>query len=146
MSGASSIADGVLHHRFVVPPDAVDRNGHVNNVVYIQWMQDVAIRHSDAVGGTQAIREEGCLWVVRSHRITYLSPAFAGDGIEASTWVVDFQRVKSRRRYRFFRTSDERLLAEGETEWVCVDAQSGRPRTVPDRVRACFTPRPDPGA
>lgn len=128
----------LFRHEFIVPPEAVDRNGHVNNVVYVQWMQDVAIRHSNHTGGTRAAAEAGASWVVRSHRIEYLHPAFAGDRIEAVTWVANFRRVRSLRRYRFVRISDGTTLAEGETDWVFVDAHTGRPRAIPSAVADAF--------
>lgn len=128
----------VYRHTFTVSDNTVDGNGHVNNVVYVQWMQDVAIAHCDANGGTEATDVVGATWVARSHRIDYLSPAFAGERITALTWVVDFRRVRSRRRYRFLRTSDNTLLARGETDWVFVDVQTGRPKTIPDEVAQAF--------
>ncbi len=129
---------GVFRHCFTVPADVIDGNGHVNNVAYVQWMQDVAIRHSESVGGSAAMRAAGGTWVVRSHRIEYRSPAHAGDAVEVTTWVMSFERVRSLRRYRFVRTTDERLLATGETEWVFVNAQTGRPWAIPEAVRGCF--------
>ncbi len=140
MSTTTSVISGVFHHRFAVPPDAIDENGHVNNVVYVQWMQDVAILHSQAVGGTAAVRALGCTWVARSHKVEYLSPAYAGDCIEAATWVVSLQRVRSLRQYRFVRVSDAKLLARGETEWVLLNAKDGRPCAIPENVKACFAP------
>ncbi len=140
MSGAAVDMDKIYRHTFVVPKDAEDANGHVNNVVYVQWMQDVAIMHSSAVGGSEAMRASGCTWVVRSHKVEYLSPAYAGDCIEASTWVANVQRARSLRQYRFVRTSDAKLLAQGETEWVFVNAQTGRPTAIPENVRNCYLP------
>ena len=72
-----------------------------------------------------------------------IRPAFAGDNLELTTWVANFRRVRSLRRYRFVRLSDNKLLAEGETEWVCVNTASGRPSTVPAEVQACFTVNPN---
>ena len=89
------------------------------------------------------MREAGGSWVVRTHRIEYLIPAFAGDEIEASTWVADLRRVRSLRRYRFTRISDSKLLAEGETDWVFIDAKTGRPRAIPSEVAQSFTVMPD---
>jgi len=134
----SSPNNALFQHEFTVPPEAVDRNGHVNNVVYVQWMQDVAVRHSHQTGGTHAASAAGATWVVRSHRIKYLHPAFAGDRIVAKTWVADFRRVRSLRRYRFARPSDGVTLAEGETDWVFVDAKTGRPRAIPREVAEAF--------
>lgn len=129
----------ICRYEFTVPESAVDQNGHVNNVVYVQWMQDVAVLHSDSVGGTKAMHESGGTWVVHSHKIEYLSPAFAGEDLVALTWVVNFRRVRSIRRHKFFRKSDNILLAKGETEWVFVDVESGRPRMIPDEVMQLFS-------
>lgn len=132
------LSSAVFRHRFTVPESALDQNGHVNNVVYVQWMQDIAIRHAESVDGTRIVQALGATWVVRSHNIEYLVPAFAGDPIVALTWVVDFRRARSRRRYQFVREHDNTLLARGETEWVFVDAASGRPRIIPPEVASVF--------
>lgn len=131
-------SSGIYRYEFTVPESAVDMNGHVNNVVYVQWMQDVAVLHSDTVGGTNAMHAAGGTWVVHSHKIEYLSPAFAGEDVVALTWVVNFRRVRSIRRYNFFRKSDNKLLAKGETEWVFVEAESGRPMMIPEEIIRLF--------
>jgi len=128
----------VYRHEFIVPPASVDENGHVNNVEYVKWMQEVAVMHSDSVGCTQATREAGAAWVARSHRIEYLRPAFAGDHLAVLTWITDFRRVRSRRKYQFVRTTDNAMIAEGETDWVFVDAKTGRPQSVPESVSSAF--------
>ena len=128
----------IYRHEFSVPMSAVDQNGHVNNVVYVQWMQDVAILHSEANGGSQAMHKVGATWVVRYHKIEYLNAAFAGEEVTALTWVVNFRRARSLRRYRFLRKSNDTVLAEAETEWVFVDAKSGRPMKIPDDVMRLF--------
>ncbi|MDY6954715.1 MAG: acyl-CoA thioesterase, partial [Thermodesulfobacteriota bacterium] len=128
----------IFRHEFTVSSDEVDQNGHVNNVAYVQWMQDVAVLHSDVAGGTRAMEAAGATWVVRSHKVEYLHPAFAGDHVEALTWVVNFRRVRSLRRYKFVRASDNTVLAKGETEWVFVDAGTGRPRAITDDVESAF--------
>ena len=135
---ANSLAEPVYTYAFAVPQDAIDENGHVNNVHYIQWMQDVVVRHYEFIGGVPPMRALGATWVVRSHHIEYLAPAFAGDEIEVRTWVVNVRRVRSLRRYEFVRRSDGRLLSKGETDWVFVDAISGRPLAIPDEVARLF--------
>ena len=131
-------SNAVYSYEFTIPESALDMNGHVNNVVYVQWMQDVAVLHSEATGGTRAMHTAGGTWVVRSHTIEYLRPAFAGEEVVALTWVVNFRRVRSVRRHKFFRKSDNTLLAKGETEWVFVDAESGTPRKIPEEVMRLF--------
>jgi len=129
----------IYRERFTVPADANDDNGHVNNVAYVQWMQDVAMRHSSAQGATAELYAQlGSSWVVRSHRVDYLRPAFAGDELEVWTWVCNLRRVRSHRRYRFLRASDQTLLVKAETDWVYINAQTGRPRSVHPQVVDAF--------
>jgi acyl-CoA thioester hydrolase len=127
----------------IVPAKAVDRNRHVNNVAYVQWMQDAAIQHSAATGCTRMTEAIGATWVARMHRIEYLSPAFAGEAITVLTWVADFRKVRSLRRYKFVRAADQKVLAQGETDWVLVDAATGRPRGIPSELVKLFELLPD---
>jgi acyl-CoA thioester hydrolase len=138
-----SRTDPVYRYQFNVPPEALDANGHVNNVQYVQWMQDVAVRHFESIGGIPAIQAVGATWVVRSHNIEYLGPAFAGERIEVRTWVANIRRVRSLRRYEFARVRDGQLLVKGETEWVFVEAKTGRPLAIPDEVAQVFPLLPD---
>jgi len=135
--------DSVFNSEFRVSDRDTDQNLHVNNVVYVQWMQEIAIEHSSSRGGTEAIASIGCIWVVFSHRIDYLAPAHSGDVIEASTWVERYLRVKAFRQYRFLRQSDGILLARGETVWVLVDSETGRPRSIPAEIKEMFLPEND---
>jgi acyl-CoA thioester hydrolase len=128
----------VYRFDFTVPETAIDRNGHVNNVQYVQWMQDVALLHSDATGCTAAIEAIGATWVTRSHWVEYLRPALAGDRIIVFTWVAGMRKVRSLRKYRFVRASDGAVLARGETDWAFVDAVSGKLRPIPDAVSSLF--------
>ena len=116
----------------IIPESAIDENGHVNNVVYVQWMQDIAVEHYAAIGGVEA-QGPDATWVVREHKIEYLLPAFAGEEIEIKTWVEDIRRVRSLRKYEFLRKSNGKVLVRGETDWVFVDAKTGSPRAIPER-------------
>ena len=128
----------VYRIEILVPAEVVDRNRHVNNVAYVQWMQEAAQQHSAATGCTRLTEDMGATWVARMHRIEYLSPAFAGDVLAVLTWIADFQKVRSLRRYKFVRAADQKVLAQGETEWVLVDASTGRPRRIPNEMAALF--------
>jgi len=136
-------AEGVFRNEFVVPETVIDVNGHVNNVAYVQWMQDVAIQHATALISDSVLAESAGTWVARSHHIEYLRPAFAGDLVQASTWISDLRRVRARRRYEFVRLSDGAVLAKGETDWVFIDAVSGRPRSIPGEIKSAFLPVSD---
>ena len=125
----------IYEFKIEVTDKDVDLNGHVNNVVYIQWMQDAAIAHARASGCTKASKTVGATWVVRTHHIEYLSPLFAGDKVTMLTWPANFQRVRSLRRYKFVRASDGAVIARAETDWVFVNAKTGRPQSIPEEVR-----------
>jgi len=122
---------------FIVPQSAIDENGHVNNVAYVQWMQDIAVEHYSSIGGVGAQGPEAT-WVVREHRIEYLFPAFEGQEIEIKTWVENIRRVQSLRKYEFVRKSDSKVLVKGETDWVFVDTKTGRPLPIPEKVSQVF--------
>jgi acyl-CoA thioester hydrolase len=125
---------------FVMPLSVIDDNGHVNNVAYVQWMQDIAVEHYASIGGVEA-QGQGASWVIREHRIEYLLPAFAGEEIEIRTWVENIRRVRSLRKYEFVRKTDGKLLVRGETDWVFVDVKSGRPLPIPEEVAKVFSIR-----
>jgi acyl-CoA thioester hydrolase len=138
--GASPVTRKEAVHRseMTVSPNVIDGNGHVNNVAYVQWMQDAAVEHFASIGGIDLMHAAGGTWVARSHRIEYLRPAFVGDRIEVRTWVGDVRRVRSLRRYEFVRMTDQEVLARGETDWVFVDTESGRPAPIPEEIRSVF--------
>jgi acyl-CoA thioester hydrolase len=123
---------------FAVPPDAIDANGHMNNVEYVRWMQEAAVRHFSSLGGNALMDAAGATWVVRSHHVEYLRPAMANEDLRVRTWVEDFRRVMSKRKYEFVRAADGTLLARGETEWVFVVATTGRPKSIPDDIQKLF--------
>jgi len=122
---------------FIIPESAIDENGHVNNVAYVQWMQDIALEHYSSIGGIQA-QGPDATWVIREHRIEYFLPAYAGEEIEIRTWVENIQRVRSLRKYEFVRKADGKTLVKGETDWVFVDVKSGRPLAIPQEVSDVF--------
>lgn len=119
-----------------VTADMVDGNGHVNNVAYIQWLQDAAVRHARSTGCVQRTNALGASWVVRTHHIEYLAPAFAGDALTMLTWVANFHKVRSLRKYKLIRAKDQTVVARAETDWVFVNARTGRPQTIPDDIKS----------
>lgn len=143
MGSIKALQEPIFPYEFTIPVEAVDENGHVNNVMYVQWMQDAAVRHYEAMGGRQLTIDLDSTWVVRSHTVEYLRPAFAGEHIRVLTWVANMRRVRSLRKYQFIRVENEELLVRGETDWVFVDVQNGHPRAVPPEVVNLFTLLPD---
>lgn len=129
----------VFVHDIVVPPEAIDELGHVSNVVYVRWMQDVAVAHSAAQGWSlEHYVASGGVWVAMSHSIRYRRPAMLGETVRATTWISEVRRMNSRRRYTFRRLDDGVLLAEAETVWAYIDHRSGRPRPLSPEVMTAF--------
>jgi acyl-CoA thioester hydrolase len=120
-----------------ISKNSIDENGHVNNVAYVQWMQDIAVEHYSSIGGVEAQGPDST-WVVREHRVEYLLPAFEGEEITITTWVENIRRVRSLRKYKFTRKRDAKTLVKGETDWVFVDVKTGSPRAIPDEVANVF--------
>lgn len=109
----------------------------MNNVVYLRWVQDVAIAHWQALASPEDQSE--LAWVALRHEIDYVSPAFIGDGILVRTWVGLAERLSFERLTEIRRAKDDTLLANARTLWCPVDARSGRPKRVSAAIRALFS-------
>jgi len=129
----------IYEYRHTIRDDEIDGLGHANNVAYVNWMQSAAVAHSAAQGWPgERYREIGSGWVVRSHTIEYLQPAFAGDSVVVRTWVATMKKATSLRRYKILRQADEALLATAETKWAFVNYTTGQPMRIPREVAEAF--------
>lgn len=120
----------------VLPAD-IDQQNHVNNTVYLRWVQDVATAHWEARAPTAARETIG--WIVLRHEIDYKTPACLGDKIVLRTWVGQATRVTFERFTEMHRSSDQELLTQARTLWVPVNTATGKPTRVPPEVRALFS-------
>jgi acyl-CoA thioester hydrolase len=128
----------IYDHHVTISAEEIDRLGHVNNLVYLAWMQAAALAHSAAQGWTpERYQQLGLGWVVRSHEIKYAQPAFLGDAVIVRTWVAGMKRVSSTRRYTIVRAADNTLLASATTEWAFVELPGGTlKRILPEVIEA----------
>jgi acyl-CoA thioester hydrolase len=120
-----------------VQPADIDRQNHVNNTVYVRWIQEVATAHWNIAAPLPARDEIG--WVVLRHEIDYKSPACRGDEVKLRTWVGQATRVTFERFTEMRRKSDGDLLAQARTVWVPISHQTGKPTRVPTEVRERFS-------
>jgi acyl-CoA thioester hydrolase len=126
--------------QLVVPETAIDSNGHVNNVQYVQWMQEAAMAHSAELGWPkERYASIGRTWIIRSHTIEYYHSAYAGETIHILTWVSDFHKIRSLRKYKFYRPEDGVVLATAATLFIFCDLQTGKPVSLPQEVQAAYT-------
>jgi len=125
---------------FTVPDSAIDFNGHVNNLRYIEWMLSAAQEHSEAAGWPMehCIDDYGATWVARSHHFDYLRPAYVGEALELKSWIEEIRGVRALRRYEIRRMADGAKICEGQSEWIWVDAETLRPMRIPEELAACF--------
>ena len=119
-----------------VQPEDIDEQGHVNNVVYLRWVQEAATAHWMA----RATPEElvRWMWVVKRHEIDYISPALPGDVLVARTWLGEMRGARFDRYVEILRGTDNELLAKAKTTWVLLDAAAQRVARVPKDFVARF--------
>lgn len=125
--------------RFPVRQYELDVLGHVNNAIYLHWVEQVAIDHVEALGfGRDWALEQGGAWVVREHRITYHRPVTYGDSVLVTTLPQELGGVRGVRRTEIHRESDGRLATEVLTDWIWIRLSDGRPTRVPRELLAAF--------
>ena len=117
----------------------IDLMQHVNNVHYLQWLENVAWDHSVVLGmRPQDYTRLGHGMVVRRHELDYVAPALLGDRVLLATWIVGLDRLSLHRRYQFVRESDGATLFRGATHFVCVEIASGKVRRMPPEFAAVY--------
>jgi len=127
-----------FHGRWPVRLYELDSNGHVNNAVYLNYAEQVALEHAEALGFTREwCLEHGGGWLVREHHATYYRPATFGDFLLLTTRVTGMTAVTGERQTLIHRESNGELLMEATTLWVWVRLD-GRPSRIPAEARALW--------
>ena len=131
----------------LVLPSDIDEQNHVNNTVYLRWVQDVATAHWRAIASPEA--QETIGWVVLRHEIDYKLPASFGDEIVLRTWVGQASRLKFERftevRCKIdppqdgFAVANMQLLSQARTLWVPIDVRTGKPTRISAELRNQFS-------
>ena len=120
-------------------PEHIDELGHVNNAVWVQWIQQVAVAHWESVA--DAAHRQAYFWVVVRHEIDYLRAAHEGECITARTWIGDAPHGARSDRYMEFIGPDGKVCVRARTQWAIIDKALGRPIRVPSDVIAPFISR-----
>lgn len=116
-----------------------DPYGHVNHANYLRYMGEAALEASAAVGySVERYRDMGRTWLIRESDITYIRPLTYGESAVVRTWVEDFRRVRSSRRYEIRLADSGELVATARSEWVYLDSQTSRPASVPTEMVTAF--------
>ncbi|ASQ90695.1 thioesterase [Prosthecochloris sp. GSB1] len=120
-----------------VKPEDIDWLGHVNNIVYLRWVQDAAVVHWQRIAPPE--NQRTLLWVIRRHEIGYKRPAMPGDTVIARTWVEEASRFAFNRHTEILRSPDRTVLAVARTVLCPLDRKTGRPTDVSPEIRALFS-------
>ena len=126
----------VFELEFTALPEHIDELGHVNNAVWVQWIQQVAVSHWEAV--SDPAHRDCYFWVVVRHEIDYLRAAQKGDRVTARTWVGEAPKGARFDRFVEFSGADGKPCVRARTFWAIIDRASGRPIRVPAEVVAPF--------
>ena len=126
----------VFEMTLTAEPQHIDELGHVNNAVWVQWIQQVAVAHWEAAA--DAAHKDAYFWVVVRHEIDYLRAAHEGDVITARTWVGDAPKGARFDRFMEFAGADGKICVRAKTAWAIIDKALGRPIRVPPDIVAPF--------
>ncbi len=123
--------------RFVAQEADIDVMGHVNNAVWVRWMEAIATSHWETLAPQEAV--ERYVWVVTRHEIDYRGNVACGDAVLASTWVAEPPRGARFDRYiRFTGEVDGKIKVEARTTWAMIDLVTSRLMRVPEDLAAIF--------
>ncbi|CAN5399830.1 thioesterase family protein [soil metagenome] len=120
----------------IAHPADIDMLGHVNNAVWVQWIQDVATQHWLATASTDHI--DAYLWVVTRHEIDYRGNVTVGETVTARTWVGEAPRGARFDRLMEFTGADGKVKVAAKSTWAIIDRATGRILRVPPDVAAPF--------
>ncbi len=161
MSHSCAAVDWATQPQFEIAMQArfheADLLGHVNNAVYLHYMEQAAIEHATHLGLTvEASRAFGGVFVARRHEIEFLRAAYPGDVVRVQTWLLAPHGARVTRCYQIYRGGDpatepftgrvprsepplspEAVLVRAITEWVFM-SEEGRPRRIPERIGEMF--------
>jgi acyl-CoA thioester hydrolase len=121
---------------FTAVPDTIDELGHVNNAVWVQWIQQVTTAHWNAVAPPD--HRAAYVWVVVRHEVDYLRALGPGASVTARTWVAEVPQGAKFDRYVEFAGSDGRIHVRARTVWALLDKATGRPLRVTAAIVAPF--------
>lgn len=126
------VSEKIFEYRIKVVAENLDDLQHVNNVVYVQFMQDIANRHWKQVTGNRY--DEELIWVVRKHEIEYLNQAVLDDVLLMRTWTGEHSAVTWDRHYEMVREADGKKIIAARSVWVMLNKKTGRPQKIDDAI------------
>ena len=117
-------------------PEDIDELGHVNNAVWVQWVQRIALAHWYAIASPED--QAAYFWVITRHEIDYRGNVADGETVVGETWVPDAPKGARFDRHVKFVGADGKVKVEAVTTWAIIDREAGRIIRVPKHLAALF--------
>ncbi len=121
-------------HNFIVTKSEIDEQGHVNNVAFVRWIQDVAVAHWQSAANIE--QQAKFSWVVVRHEIDYKKQAFENEKVTATTWVGEPTRISWERMTEIPRGED--LLVKARSVWCLIDRETLKPTRITSELKKMF--------
>lgn len=138
--GCRDFDSACVSHR-IAQPEEIDELGHVNNSVYVRWVQDAAVGHWQAVAGEGVT--DALIWVCSRHEIDYKDQVQEGEEVEIRTWLGTVKGARFSRHCDIRKKGSKRPAAVAHTQWVLLDKATGRPRRVEADMLDLFGLKPE---
>jgi acyl-CoA thioester hydrolase len=119
-----------FEQKFIVPRTDIDEQGHVNNVAFVRYVQEVAVAHWFHAATPE--QQEKFAWVMMRHEIDYKKQAFENEELTAVTWVEGWRAATCERMVEIYRGED--LLIKSKTIWCLLNRHSFRPKRIPTEL------------
>ncbi len=124
----------VFEKSLKVKAEHLDELEHVNNVVFLQWVQDISKEHW--LSKTNDKVNSKMYWVVRSHHLEYKKQVFLGDELSVRTFVTSYKGPFSERVVEIYR--EDKLVVKAASSWCLISRDNNKPMTVPPEVKNLF--------
>tara|TARA_B100000767_G_scaffold275331_1_gene311765 strand:- start:1101 stop:1493 length:393 start_codon:yes stop_codon:yes gene_type:complete len=126
-----------LEKEITVSKNDLDDLNHVNNVIYIHWVQEIAKEHWKSLVSNEIIKNY--YWVLLEHQIKYLNPALLDDKIIIKTYIEKTEGIRSERIVEIYNRNNNKLLVKSKTIWCLINAKTNKPNRITDEIRQAFT-------
>jgi len=125
-----------LEKEITVSKNDLDDLNHVNNVIYIHWVQEIAKEHWKSLVSNEMIKNY--YWVLLEHQIKYLNPALLNDKIMIKTYIEKTEGIRSNRIVEIYNRNNDKLLVKSKTIWCLINAKTNKPNRITDEIRKAF--------
>ncbi|AWM81399.1 acyl-CoA thioesterase [Gammaproteobacteria bacterium ESL0073] len=117
----------------------IDELGHVNNAVYVRWLEQCAWQHSNQLGLTLSVFQQldRAMAVIR-HEIDYLASSYSGNLLQMATWITDMDKLRVTRQFQLINQQTGQTILQAQTVFCCIQMTTGKPKRMPQKLVMCY--------